>query len=513
MMLRKFILLLFASILITSKGQELIFETQFELPKSQYKAGIQKVCTDTAQKKVWISFMPEKVSLSEENPHSRKKFELVLNEKMQIASQQYSPQSDNRPVKVKYAWKNLWIGTVIRTNNQTNPNQRELVVIQYDQKGNLFKEQSFALCPAKQLEKYNDILVHDTLFCFYEKEISTTERTVEILKINLNNLNTLAQKPLTLPNSRFGLFDVRYLQEQILLWSAEVDLQKFGSERVPHKNTLFSLNTQGEILNTWNILPDYETDYLQFSSDKEKNIYVLGEYTKSKSHDDILGIFIQKLESNGKTAWAKQYDYKGELQKSIRTSSTGSMLYTQGGVLLHKLFCTDDGELIVQAELFTKRQYSNTNFNNNSMFMGGIGGSFADPYTDYEYFDILLMKFDKQGNYIRTERIPRTRQVKTYTGHLFSRKPVEKSYIYSQLIKQHVFLLYMNIQHNGKYHYLYACKYNTATGQIVKIADLSTDGFEVMDNFGIQNVTHNQAVVMGTNSKGNLLWVKELVLE
>lgn len=505
--------LLFVGILFTTRGQELVFETQFELPKSQYKAGIQKVCADTAQEKVWISFMPEKTSFSEENPYNRKKFELVLNKKIQVISQQYAPQSDNRPVKVKYAWKNSWIGTVIRTNNQTNPNQRELVLILYDHKGSILKEQSFVLCPAKQLEKYNDILVQDTLFCFYEKEISTTERTIEILKINLNDLNILVQKPLTLPNSKFGLFDVRYLQEQILMWGAEVDLQKFGSERIPHKNTLFQLNGQGEILNTWNILSDMETDYLHFSSDKEKNIYVLGEYTKSKSHDDIIGIFIQKLQPSGITTWIKQYDYKGELQKSIRTSSTGSMLYTQGGVLLHKLFCTDNGELVVQAELFTKRQYSNTNFNNNSMFMGGVGGSFADPYTDYEYFDILLMKFDKQGNYIRTERIPRTRQVKTYTGHLYSRKPVEKSYIYSQFVNQNIFVLYMNLQHNGKYHYLYACKYDIPSSQITNITDLSTDGFEVMDNLGIQSITSNQVVVLGTNGKGNLLWVKGLLLE
>lgn len=512
-MLRTFLFLVFINILLFAKGQELIFETQFELPKSQYKAGIQKVCTDTTQKKVWVSFMPEKVSFSEENPYSKKKFELVLNEKMQVSSQQYSPQSDNRPVKVKYAWKNLWIGTVIRTNNQTNPNQRELLIIQYDQKGNIFKEQSFFLCPAKQLEKYNDALVQDTLFCFYEKELSTTERVVEMLKINLNDLSTIIQKPLNFPNPRYGLFDVRYLQEQILIWAAEVDLQKFGSERIPHKNTLFQINGQGEILNTWDILPEWETDYLHFSSDKEKNIYVLGEYTKSKSHDDIIGIFIQKLQPAGIISWVRQYDYKGELQKSIRTSSTGSMLYTQGGLLLHKLFCADNGELVVQAELFTKRQYSNTNFNNNSMFMGGVGGSFADPYTDYEYFDILLMKFDRQGNYIRTERIPRTRQVKTYTGHLFSRKPLEKSYVYSQYANQHIFVFYMNLQHNGKHHYLYACKYHLLSGQIVNISDLSTDGFEIMDNHSIQGITHNQAVVLGTNSKGNMLWVKGLVLE
>jgi len=512
-MFRLPLLLVLINTIITIKSQELAFETQFELAKSQYKAGIQKLCTDTAQKKVWVSFMPEKVSFSEENPYNRKKFELVLNEKMQVASQQYTAQSDNRPVKVKYAWKNSWIGTVIRTNNQTNPNQKELVVIQYDNKGVIVKEQFFALCPAKQLEKYNDVLVNDTLFCFYEREISINERAVEMLKINLNTLISIRQKPLTLPNSKFGLFDVCYLQNQIYMWGAEVDLQKFGVERIPHKNTLFQISEQGEISAKWDILPDFETDYLHFSSYKDKNIYVLGEYTKSKSHDDMMGIFIQKLQPAGTTAWTKQYDYKGELQKSIRTSSTGSMLYTQGGVLLHKLFCTDNGELIVQAELFTKRQYSNTNFNNNSMFMGGVGGSFADPYTDYEYFDILLMKFDNQGNYIRTERVPRTRQVKTYTGHLFSRKPVEKSYIYSQLINQHVFVFYMNLQQNGKYHYLYACKYNTSSGQITNISDLSTDGFEVISNLGVQNIATNQVVVAGTNSKGNLLWLKGLLLK
>lgn len=512
MMLKYFLSLLLISIPLFLKSQELTFETQFELSKSQYKAGIQKVCGDTIQKKVWISFMPEKVSFSEENPYSKKKFELVLNEKLQIESQQYTPQTDNRPIKIKYAWKNYWIGVVIRTNNQTNPNQRELVVVQYDHKGSISKEQFFPLCPAKQLEKHNDILVKDTLFCFYEKEISSTERSVEMLKINLNDLNVVSQTTLTLPNSKYGLFDVQYIGEQILIWGAEVDLQRFGSERIPHKNALFQISGKGEILNTWSILPDLETNYLHFSVDKQNNIYVIGEYTKYKFHDEMMGIFIQKIEAHKKTLWAKQYDYRGELQKSIRTSNSGSMLYSQGGVLLHKLFCMSNGELIIQAELFTKRQYSNANFNNN-MFMGGVGGSFADPYTDFEYFDVLLIKFDKEGNYVQTERIPRTRQIKTYTGHLFSRKPVEKSYIYSQNINEHIYVLYMNLQHNGKYHYLYGCKYHAASGQIVNLSDLSMDGFEVLDHISTQTVSKNQVVVVGTNSKGNLLWVKGLTLD
>lgn len=391
---------------------------------------------------------------------------MVLNQNTQIISQHYSTYADTRPIKIKYTWKDNWIGIVTRTNNQTNPTQKEVLVVLYDHTGNPVKEQFFTLCPAKQMEKYEDLLIQDTLICFYEKETYSNERTVDMLKINLNTLQIISQKTLSLPNLKFGLLNAFCFDKRLFLWSAEIDLQRFGTERVPHKNTLFELNFEGQIVHSWSIYPEMETNYLHFASDREKNLYVIGEYTKYKSHDEMMGIFVQKLQPNGLTAWTKAYDYKGELQKSIRTNTTGSMLYTQGGLLLHKLFYTQNGELIAQAELFIKRQYSTTNFNSNTLFMGGIGGSFADPYTDYEYFDILLLKFDANGNYLNTERIPRTRQVKTYTGHLPSHKPVEKSFVFSRSVQDNIFIFYMNVQHNGKYHYLYACKYHAASGQV-----------------------------------------------
>ncbi|MCS7076930.1 MAG: hypothetical protein NZ455_09495 [Bacteroidia bacterium] len=502
-----------ALLLNIALAQDLISEAQFDLPKFLYRAGIQRVLVDSLHKKIWISFMPEKNSFSEDNPNGKKKFEMVLNQNIQPETQQYSTHADNRPIKIKYVWRDYWIGIATRTNNQANPNQKEVLLVLYDQKGNLHKEQFFVLCPAKQLEKYHDLLLGDTLVCFYEREFSNTERSVEMLKINLNSLQIIAQKVLSLPNSKFGLMDVLNLNGRLYIWSAEIDLQKFGTERVPRKNTLFELDSNGQILHACAIHPEAETNYLHFTTDTQKNIYVIGEYTKSKSQDEMIGIFVQKFQHDGLTVWTKQYDYKGELQKSIRTSSMGSMLYTQGGVYLHKLFYTQEGELVAQAELFIKRQYSNTNFNNTSMFMGGVGGSFADPYTDYEYFDILLIKFDPNGNYLRTDRIPRTRQIKTYTGHLFSHKPIEKSYVFSHYTQQNIFVFFMNTQQNGKYHHLHACKYNPFTGQIKTISDLSADGFEVIDYLPTQLIAHNQIVATGTNNKGNLLWVKSFILE
>lgn len=217
-----------------------------------------------------------------------------------------------------------------------------------------------------------------------------------------NDLESLWKIDKVKKNGEFIVEDLISAKDRFITWETEM----IGSKVKPSV-ICYDAKTGDEIFSRSAYDGTSTMLYNELRIDDDNNVYAGGSYVKGEKVKSVNndGIYIVKLDSDGKEVLYNKVSNKEKIQKVLKATSSSFSLGSKDKVLVEDLIVQGD-EIIVVSEMFRK----NTNMTpamvqqTRDLITGKYVGNFnqsngsASPKVVMDIKDFIFFKFDQKGD-------------------------------------------------------------------------------------------------------------------
>jgi hypothetical protein len=515
-------------------SQKLITEKQIPLTKEQKKYEPDFALPNQSTGGVTVYFEPMKAAKVKGEKRKFQRYEMQLDKDLNLVAGDFKTLGTPNSVRPKFHYKEFAINHSTWVDDETDDkiNKMMLQLTKFDLDNNIIEVKSFELCDEKGFDNYRVTDYNGDLIIFAQYEKKKTkdknEKNRDYLvykRIDPVTLEVKNESELNLlGKDELGLEAFLIEKDKIFLVGPQLLQLKIGKMKIPQGWFVFKLNIDGtEEMRGQLTLPDKAVGvgsvYLTFNKDI---LYMIGEYgdpkkmqktpsppygsstsTTVKCTNPYLGIFLKKFDFDLVEKGTATFSYKESILKKLKKGNRG---FTKkgGNYNLQDFYFLEDGSFYLTAEMFTKVY--------RAVCTKSDYFSYCQYFTDFNYMDGLVFKFNANGELDWLVQVDRDNYTKVYYGLIKSKKPLESGKLVSYLKTGNKMVILYNTpgrKYSGKRFGLSEVLV-TPEGEMTDPFDYTSEQqFGLLDG-GIIDIDDDQILAVGTDKKGNNLWVKKI---
>jgi hypothetical protein len=513
-------------------SQKLVSEKQIELTKNQKKYEMDFALPSGTAGNFTVFFEPQRAPKVKGERMKFQRYEMVLDKDMNVVSEEFKTLGTGSSVKPKIYFDNFRIAYTTWVDNETEDkiNKMMFQLIKYDNNNLIMEIKDYELCDEKGFGTYKVTNYNGELFVLAQYEKKKTkdknEKNRDYLvykRIDPNTMELKAESELNLlGKDELGLEAVSIIKDKIYLVGPQLLQMKIGNWKIPKGYYIFKLNLNGEEETRGEITIPVKAMGVGSVYLAEGNgmLYMAGEYgdpkkiyrapsvpysgsSSVKVANPFIGMFIKKYDFDLQEKGTATFSYKEKILAKLKKGNKG---FTKkgGNYNLQDFYFLSDGSFYITAEMFVKYYRSVCTDN------GYV--SFCSYYTDFDYMDALIFKFTPNGELDWLVQVDRDNYKKTYYGYIKTNKPLDPGKLETYLVNDEKMVCLYNTpgrKYSGKRFGLSEVVI-TKDGQMTDPYDFTSEQqFGLLDG-GLINIGNNEMMAVGTDKKGNNLWVKKI---
>ncbi len=513
-------------------AQSQVSEKKIELTKDQRKNEPLGAIYSSNSGGALVYFESKKAKKEKGEKRTWERYEITVDKELNVKDGAYVTLGTKHALKPKIYYDNFRIGYTTWVDEEGKTDMMMVQVVKFDNSNKILEVKDFEVCAEKEFGNYRVISGNGDLIMMVQMESKSKDKKekgldyVKYYRIDPSTLEVKSQNDLNLLGKReFGLENLMFYNNKVYLIGIELQQIKPFNWKFPKDYYLFKLSIDGqeEGRSILQLPTGFKIAGVQMDA-KGNDLVLAGEYapanTKSKApkqptgnrtvkvSNPYIGVFVMKYDATKLEQKAvNTYDYEKDIMKKLRKGNPG--FNKKGGSFsLNDFYFLSDGSFYITAEMYVK--YWRTQVQKSTV--GNMTYTTYRYYTDYQYLDAIVYKFNANVEMEWLVQIDRDMYKRTYSGHLKAEKPIDPGKLNTYLTKDDKLVAFYNTP--GK---KYSGKRFGLSGMTITKDGNATDPVDFNDNFqfgqldgGVIKIDENHIVAVGTDKKEDFLWFKKI---